>query len=210
MATPKTMPVSLNNDLDSLPLMDIDPDLLRNVEIISIEAGQRFPTVAHSAPVIQYGPESPALNLPSDLCTKRCGISRQHLEIYLSVMNTMIFWRIGRHLSVLLSIKLDLEIKYGITTRINHITTEVLELLAASGCVSVFIGIETGSPELQISSAKYLHVDDILPRIKTILESGIHVSTNFIVGFPDENWADLYSSIELMLAVCWLGATMQH
>ena len=30
---------------------------------------------------------------------------------------------------------------------------------------------------------------------------GIHISTNFIVGFPDENWEDLTSSFELMMAV---------
>jgi hypothetical protein len=98
------------------------------------------------------------------------------------------------------------EFRYGITARINHITSDIAELLSKTGCVSVFMGLETGSDRLQDSSAKHLALETVLPRLRNLLRLGIHVSTNFILGFPDETMADLEKTIALMLAVRWSGA----
>jgi radical SAM superfamily enzyme YgiQ (UPF0313 family) len=206
----KTPAMGLTNDLDTLPLLDLDLDLLSQVEMVSVEAGRGCPYSCSFCSSHSIWTRKPRFKSPERLVSEAARyvetapqglcISYEHDDF---LANGPLFKRFAAH-----KIRSGKQFKYGITARLNHITTEVRTLLAASGCVSIFMGIETGSDQLQISSAKFLKLQDVLPRIQALLDCGIHVSTNFILGFPDETWHDVYRSIELMLAVSWLGATV--
>lgn len=206
----KTAKLTLSDDLDSLPLIDIDSQLLSKVGIISVEAGRGCPYHCSFCSSHAIWTRKPRFKSAQRLVeeaayylkdtSRNIVISYEHDDFLANrplFFDFVEFKRRSGH-----------NFKYTITTRINHITDEVRGLLASSGCVSVFVGLETASERIQITSEKYLTVSPLLSQLDALLASGIHVSTNFIVGFPGETWQDLMSSFDMMLAICWLGGAV--
>jgi radical SAM superfamily enzyme YgiQ (UPF0313 family) len=209
----KTMTQPLIDDLDTLPYLDVDAELLGKVEILSIEAGRGCPYHCSFCSSHAIWSRRPRFKSATRLVNEaieylriapprkeKLIVSFEH-DDFLS--NRPFFRRFVEE-----KLASGDPFQYAITARINHITDEVCDLLADSGCVSVFMGLETGSETLQSSSLKHLKVCDIIPRVQAIRSRDIHVSTNFILGFPDETWSDLYNTVALMLAVNRLGASI--
>ncbi len=209
----ETRRLALSEDLDELPMIDYDADLLANVGMLSIEAGRGCPYHCSFCSSHSIWTRKPRYKSPERLVDEASAyigsapprkeeivISYEHDDF---LANRPLFKRFVEYKA-----QKGAHFKYGITTRINHIPMEMARLLAGSGCVSVFVGLETGSETLQTSSAKHLKLSDVVPRIQNLLALGIHVSTNFIVGFPGETWDDLYKSYDMMLAICWLGGAV--
>ena len=69
--------------------------------------------------------------------------------------------------------------------------------LKASGCNELFIGIESGSPNILRSINKTHSVETIIDNISKVLRSGINVKGYFIFGFPGETLQDMEMTFQL-------------
>ncbi|SNT41257.1 Radical SAM superfamily enzyme YgiQ, UPF0313 family [[Luteovulum] sphaeroides subsp. megalophilum] len=206
----ETQQLPLKSNLDTLPLLELDPKVIRNVDIMSVEAGRGCPYTCFfcsSHAIWSRTPRFKSAERLADEAARYVEASGRDLIISYEhddfLANRPVFRRFAEY-----KMQKQYDFKYCITARLNHITDEVRDLLVSSRCVSVFMGIETGSAELQARSSKHLRLDPVVPRIGELLESGIHVSANFIVGFPGEEMADICKSTDLMLAIALAGATV--
>jgi anaerobic magnesium-protoporphyrin IX monomethyl ester cyclase len=59
--------------------------------------------------------------------------------------------------------------------------------LAASGCVQLSYGIESGSQRVLIDMKKEIALDEIEQNLKDAASAGIEAHTNWIIGFPSED-----------------------
>ncbi len=84
------------------------------------------------------------------------------------------------------------------SARIDCLDEELIDIMADSGFVGVFIGIETGSPRMQKLINKNLKLDNTYSLISYITAKGIHVTASFMYGFPEETDEDFSCTIDLM------------
>lgn len=87
---------------------------------------------------------------------------------------------------------------WGCTIRADTCTKEEIALMHRAGCRWVFFGIETGSPERQKKIGKNLDLQKTKDIAEYCQEVGVFVSSNFIIGYPDETEEELKASVEYM------------
>ena len=76
---------------------------------------------------------------------------------------------------------------------------DLLVDLKKSGCDEVFIGIESGSPEMRRKIQKAGLVEDVVKCIERLLQAGISVKGYFICGFPGETAQQINETVNLAL-----------
>lgn len=78
-----------------------------------------------------------------------------------------------------------------------HMTDQVIELMAESGCTSIDLAIESGSERVL---KEIIHKPVKLDRAKEvshkIKEVGMDLIANFIIGFPSETWKEIRQTIK--------------
>ncbi len=89
------------------------------------------------------------------------------------------------------------DMKWTSYFRIDDLTPEATERLTSSGCIGVFIGLETGSNEKRNSWGKLVPKNVILSRLKQAADY-LHVTASFIWGHPDESETELCETLELI------------
>ncbi len=75
---------------------------------------------------------------------------------------------------------------------------EVARLLAESGCVSVFVGMETGDPAMLTSMNKRCTVEDNMRAMELLNKYRIGVIAGVVVGVPGENKRSLEMTIDFL------------
>ncbi|WDV48278.1 radical SAM protein [Clostridiaceae bacterium M8S5] len=96
-------------------------------------------------------------------------------------------------------IKEDLQIQWACSARIDTLDEEVIEMLVKSGCVGMFIGVETGSAVMQKAVNKNLKLDEkFYDKIKMLTESKLDITASFIYGFPNEKLSDLLDTFRVI------------
>lgn len=81
----------------------------------------------------------------------------------------------------------------GLAGGLDH----VFNRLASSGCVELFVGVESGSPQRRSLIGK---PDDLIPTIRIIeglLQVGIDVKAYFVFGFPGETETEMLATYTL-------------
>ncbi|HTW81022.1 MAG TPA: radical SAM protein [Terracidiphilus sp.] len=94
---------------------------------------------------------------------------------------------------------------WGCSARVDCVTSELLEEMAAAGCVGIFFGIETGSQRLQPIVEKKLQTMQVLPTLQHCAELGMKPTASFITGFPDETAGDALATLDMALDVLQLS-----
>lgn len=100
------------------------------------------------------------------------------------------------------------QFKYGFAGRADLISEINLELLQKSGCFYVYLGIETGSPRLQKIIKKNLSFKKVYWAVENLQKRGIIVNANLMYGFPEEELADLYSTLDVITTLRFLGVNV--
>jgi hypothetical protein len=88
--------------------------------------------------------------------------------------------------------------RWTIFYRSDHGDPETIELMAASGCEGVFLGIESGSDamlKLMNKTSRRAHYMDAIPRLR---RAGISTHASLIIGFPGETAATVQETITLL------------
>lgn len=88
-----------------------------------------------------------------------------------------------------------------------HINTFIhnLDLISdmkSSGCDEVFIGIESGSPDVRLRIHKNGTPQNIITVVQKLLTEGINVKGYFMCGFPGETENQLQETLDLATVLC--------
>lgn len=75
----------------------------------------------------------------------------------------------------------------GCTKIHKALTPNVMADLAASGCVTLEIGLETVDPVMQAAIKKKQHVETFLSVVDAAASAGIALVVNYLTGFPHED-----------------------
>ena len=92
----------------------------------------------------------------------------------------------------------SIKLPFWIETRPETITEEKLKQLKEIGCEGISIGVEHGNDNFRRTMLnRYVSNDVIIKAFKIAKKSGIRVSANNIIGFPEETRELIFDTIEL-------------
>jgi len=92
-----------------------------------------------------------------------------------------------------------LDIRWSDCMRPQGLTSEMLALAKASGCVRISFGIETGSETLRANFRKPINNDTIATILRHSHELGIWNHCTFIIGLPHSTQQDYISTQEFIM-----------
>ncbi|MBI5379947.1 MAG: B12-binding domain-containing radical SAM protein, partial [Nitrospirae bacterium] len=196
----------LLEDLDRLPLPDwdlVDLTAYRNEEYedyIEIEAGRGCPlrcTFCATSPMWErtYRVKSPERILREmRLLHERTGVTRFGLVHDNLAARPQ---RLRRFCEEFLAHGTPFQ--WTCSATVNSMSPETLDLMHASGCRGIFLGIETGSPRVQRLIRKHVRLERVDGIIRHAHALGIRTDTAFIMGFPEEAREDLDDSLKMAL-----------
>lgn len=76
-----------------------------------------------------------------------------------------------------------------VDTLLRH--PDMIPPMAAAGCFSVFIGVESPSAKVLDISGKGIRADQAREAVRILKSNGIQIWASYILGFPSENASDL-------------------
>jgi radical SAM superfamily enzyme YgiQ (UPF0313 family) len=79
---------------------------------------------------------------------------------------------------------------------LNKFDTEVVDLMAKSGCFHLFFGAESGYPQTLKQIQKNIKPGDVFQALETCCSRGVIPETSYIVGFPGESVESIQATIE--------------
>ena len=79
---------------------------------------------------------------------------------------------------------------------IANISENILDLLKKSGCLHIFLGVESGSEKILKSFNKQIKKKDILKSAERLKKKGIYFTGSFILGYIDETITDLNATLQ--------------
>lgn len=93
---------------------------------------------------------------------------------------------------------------WACSARTDCIDNELIDLMAANGCIGIFFGVDSGSNRVQALIQKRLNLADAAERIKHTHRRGIRHTVSMITGFPEETKEDLRDTIS------FIGEALRH
>ncbi|MDG5497992.1 radical SAM protein [Niveispirillum sp. BGYR6] len=91
-----------------------------------------------------------------------------------------------------------LRIRYECITRADRMSPEVVELLARTGCIRVWIGAESGSQRILDSMNRQVTVEAATAMIRAASEAGIETGTFLMLGYPGEEEVDILNTLQYL------------
>jgi radical SAM PhpK family P-methyltransferase len=82
--------------------------------------------------------------------------------------------------------------------RCSSCDEEALDLMQESGCLGVYLGIESGDPGILRNMHKFARIDRYCESIGKLTERGILSLASMIVGFPGETAESVQNSIDFL------------
>src|SRR6185312_3016206 len=95
----------------------------------------------------------------------------------------------------------DLGLKWSALSRVDTVNKDLLAKMAASGCIEIKFGMESGSESLLRAMRKNTTRAQITAAIQSAAAVGIHPKVFIIHGFPGENMATTRETMELLSAL---------
>lgn len=97
-----------------------------------------------------------------------------------------------------------LNVHWACSSRTDCLDNEMIDIMAAGGCRSIFFGVETGSARMQQIIKKNLDLTKAQKYIASAAQKGIVPVVSFITGFPQEMRADIKGTVDFIMQ------TLQH
>jgi anaerobic magnesium-protoporphyrin IX monomethyl ester cyclase len=98
-----------------------------------------------------------------------------------------------------------LNIKYNCTGRVNTVTPKIAKLLSASGCNSIYYGLEAGNQEILETMSKKTTLEQIYEAVRLTRENDIFCSYGVMFGQPGETEETLRDSVDLLKKISYGG-----
>lgn len=104
--------------------------------------------------------------------------------------------RLEKFCNLLIENKVDL--KWAGESRVKELSEPLIKKMAQSGCIGLYIGVESGSPRMLQYMRKGETVEDYLEKFPVIHGYGIKTYTTWLVGLPTETREDRHLNSILM------------
>ncbi|MGH2720382.1 MAG: RiPP biosynthesis radical SAM protein ApyD [Actinomycetota bacterium] len=88
--------------------------------------------------------------------------------------------------------------RWRASARVDCVDVELLTTMAASGCVGLYFGIETGSARMQKICQKRLDLELVGPILDASIRLGIETTASFITGYPEEAAQDQDDTLDML------------
>ena len=95
-------------------------------------------------------------------------------------------------------VKQGAQIRFECITRAERLNGEILRLLKEAGCFRIWIGAESGSQKIIDLMDRRVDVNHVKKMIQDTNALGIETGTFIMVGYPGENEADIYETIQYL------------
>lgn len=92
-----------------------------------------------------------------------------------------------------------LGIQWECLTRVDQIDREILALMRDVGCVTIRVGMESGSQRILDYMQKDITLAQSFIAAELLNESGIHWSAYFMIGVPQEDEVSIRSTMDFMV-----------
>jgi radical SAM superfamily enzyme YgiQ (UPF0313 family) len=94
--------------------------------------------------------------------------------------------------------KRKLKIRWSCETRVDMVTKDLLRKMNEAGCISIWFGVESGSPRILNGMKKGISLEQVERTFKWAKEAGIQPEPNMILGFPGETEKTTWESIRFV------------
>ena len=94
----------------------------------------------------------------------------------------------------------DMKVRWRGLVRISIVDDETAELMAESGALEVFLGVESGDSDQLTRMHKQITHDQIIAGVGHLAKCGISTKSSFILGFPGETAGSLQRTVDLLNA----------
>ncbi len=101
--------------------------------------------------------------------------------------------------------KLPYPLEWGCATRVDMVTPELLQRMAATGCRAIQYGVESGCQKI-LDSVKGIKKEQVLTAVTAATEVGIDIACSFMIPFPDDTAETIRETKEFMRQVAEAGA----
>ena len=91
--------------------------------------------------------------------------------------------------------EVDRPIEWTCATRADRLDEETADAMAAAGCTTVFLGLESGNREVLASIRKEFDLDAVDGAVRRLRRAGITSHGNFILGLPGETKETILDTI---------------
>ena len=98
--------------------------------------------------------------------------------------------------------------EWKIFARIDTLDFELIDLMIASGCSGFFFGIESASKDRLKEIGKNISLSEAREYMEYIVNKGGECIASFILGFPDETYAELNSTLLYALNLAVKGVQL--
>lgn len=88
--------------------------------------------------------------------------------------------------------------RWRVSARVDCVDRELVERMAAAGCVGLYFGIETGSARMQRIARKRLDLELVEPMLDVTGSLSIEATVSFITGYPEETQEDLDATLDMI------------
>jgi len=91
--------------------------------------------------------------------------------------------------------RLDWQVTWGCTTRIDRVDDGLIDDMAAAGCNYVFYGVESGSAKILARVNKVIPFEQTISAVKASARHEMYVHTPLMWGFPFEDFTDFRETL---------------
>lgn|GEM_PF-926938 len=187
------------HDLDRLPITSYDhyPVADLGLDLLRIEAGRGCPFMCTFCSTATFFQRSFRLKSAARLVSEldrlhaRYGFSDFKLDHDLFTVNR-------RKILEFCEAVAGRGYRWRASARVDCVDAELLNKMAAAGCVGLYFGIETGSARMQQIAKKRLDLALVEPTLAVCAELGIATTASFITGYPEELEADQADTLDLL------------
>jgi anaerobic magnesium-protoporphyrin IX monomethyl ester cyclase len=98
-------------------------------------------------------------------------------------------------------IQRDIPLSWTCLSRVDRLTSGLVDLMKRAGCIRVYLGLESGSNETLALMNKRVTVEQGIRAVHLFSEAGIGTAGFFMVGYPDETIQSIEKTFALALSL---------
>jgi radical SAM superfamily enzyme YgiQ (UPF0313 family) len=187
------------DDLDTLPWLDygLYPIHELCLDLLRVEAGRGCPFACYFCSTATFFQRRYRLKSPERIVAEMDAL-RDHYAPPEFKLDHDLFTVDRRKVRAFCDAVQGSGHRWRVSARVDCVDEELLERMAAAGCVGLYFGMETGSRRMQRISAKRLDLDLVRPTLDMCERLGIEVTASFITGYPEEAKEDQDATLSML------------
>lgn len=195
-----------NEDLINYTPFDYAPMKIDDKTDLELEAGRGCPFACTFCSTSPFWGRKFRIKYVDELITEMKKFNEMYGVTKFSLVHDM-FTANRKHLIAFCNRIIDeqLPFKWGCSSRVDVLDYEILGLMKKANCISIYLGIETGSDSMQKKVNKNLDLNHALSIIRAISRLGMEFTTSFIYGYPRETVDEFRDTIKMIEEILITG-----